>query len=92
MINAVYLASSDNVVTVTQAVAAGEAICWIHEGREQVLTAAQPIPLYHKAAIADIPEDADVYKYGVRIGVATKDIHKGDHVHTQNLASRKEAL
>lgn len=87
MINAVYLAPSDNVVTVTQAIGAGETICWIQEGKEQTITAAQPIPLYHKAAIAHIPEDANVYKYGVRIGVATREIHKGDHVHTQNLAS-----
>ncbi len=90
MINAVYLDSSDNVVTVTQAVAVGEEICWVHDGREQSLTAVSPIPLYHKAAITDIPEDANVCKYGVRIGVATKDIRRGEHVHTQNLASRKE--
>lgn len=90
MINAVCLSPSDNVVTVTQAVDAGETICWSCRGEEQTLTAAQPIPLYHKAAIAEIPEDSNVYKYGVRIGVATKDIHRGDHVHTQNLASRKE--
>lgn len=39
----------------------------------------------HKEAIVDIPEGANVVKYGFPIGHATKAIKKGERVHTDNL-------
>ena len=39
----------------------------------------------HKEALVDIPEGANVVKYGFPIGHATKDIKKGERVHTDNL-------
>lgn len=39
----------------------------------------------HKEALEDIPEGANVVKYGFPIGHATKAIKKGERVHTDNL-------
>ena len=45
------------------------------------------IPVGHKFAIRNIAKDEYVIKYGQIIGIATKDISKGDWVHTHNLKS-----
>ncbi|WP_158972960.1 altronate dehydratase family protein [Paraglaciecola sp. L3A3] len=42
----------------------------------------------HKIAIADIKQDQGVIKYGYTIGKATQDIKSGEHVHSQNLATK----
>ena len=47
----------------------------------------QPIALGHKVALVDIPAGKPIIKYGIRIGVATQDIHGGDWVHLHNCAS-----
>ena len=53
-----------------------------------VLKAPQgEVPAGHKIALTDIKKGEAVVKYGYPIGVATKDIKKGDFVHTHNLAS-----
>lgn len=58
MINAVLMASNDDVVTVTQAVTAGGEICYQREGETFSLAAATDVPLYHKAALRDLAEGA----------------------------------
>lgn len=53
-----------------------------------VLKAPQgEVPAGHKIALTDIKKGEAVVKYGYPIGVATKEIKKGDFVHTHNLAS-----
>ncbi len=44
------------------------------------------VPAGHKLAIAAIAQGQPVKRYGQIIGVATKDIRAGEHVHTHNLA------
>ena len=44
-----------------------------------------PVPAGHKVALADIAEGAVVRKYGQVIGLASRLIAKGEHVHTHNL-------
>ena len=39
----------------------------------------------HKYAVRDIMQGEDIIKYGSPIGHATKDIKKGEHVHSHNL-------
>ncbi len=43
------------------------------------------VPAGHKVAIHDIPAGTQVRKYGQVIGVASRDIARGEHVHTQNV-------
>jgi (2R)-sulfolactate sulfo-lyase subunit alpha len=47
------------------------------------------VPLGHKLALTDIPANADVIEYGLRIGIATRDIRRGDYVHIHNVRSAR---
>ena len=51
--------------------------------------AHESVPLGHKIAIAALPPDAPVLKYGTQIGVAPKGLEPGDYVHTHNLKSAR---
>ncbi len=53
------------------------------------LTAEQDVPLGHKIALKDIAKGETVVKYDESIGVATKAIKKGQHVHSHNLKSAR---
>lgn len=44
-----------------------------------------PVPRGHKLAVRAVPAGAPVHKYGQSIGVATRDIAPGEHVHVHNL-------
>ena len=48
----------------------------------------QDIPFGHKFALNDINEGNLVKKYGQTIGVTTKNITKGNWIHTHNLTSQ----
>ncbi len=47
------------------------------------------IPYGHKFAIAPIRNGEEIRKYGEVIGVATKNIAIGEHVHVHNLESTR---
>lgn len=49
----------------------------------------QKIPLGHKIALIDIAKGEQVIKYDESIGIASKDIKKGQHVHTHNLKTAR---
>ena len=42
----------------------------------------------HKIAVCDIPQGADIIKYGFPIGYATENISKGDSVHSHNMKTK----
>jgi altronate dehydratase len=86
MENAVLIHPSDSVVTLTAPARKGDSVCC--PGAKPVV-AAQDVPIYHKIALIDIAKGEAVYKYGEKIGVASADIHTGDHVHTHNLESER---
>lgn len=84
--NAILLALSDNVVTVTAAVSSCDPVVFSRDGQMTEIIAAEIIPVFHKAAICNIPKGSPVIKYGEIIGKATMDIRTGAHVHTHNLS------
>ena len=53
------------------------------------LQAGQDVPLGHKIALVDIAKGDQVFKYDEAIGLASKAIKKGQHVHTQNLKTAR---
>lgn len=53
------------------------------------MKAQQDIPLGHKIALGDIAKGEEVLKYDESIGNASKDIRKGQHVHTHNLKTAR---
>lgn len=49
----------------------------------------EPVSLGHKLALGDITDGADIIEYGVRVGLATKAIGVGQHVHVHNVRSAR---
>lgn len=87
MVNALLIHPHDDVVVVTAPVQPGDVINYIADGVEKQIIAVNEIPIYHKASIRDIAENALVYKYAKPIGKALCPIEKGSHVHCHNIAS-----
>ena len=54
---------------------------------DRVVRLNHDIAIEHKSAIADIPSDDLVIKYGQTIGRATQDIALGDWIHSHNIPS-----
>lgn len=73
------LHSDDSVVVALRDISAGELI-------PGGITAREPIPRAHKIAVRLIEPGKPVRKFGQIIGVASRRIALGEHVHTHNLA------
>jgi len=76
------LAPEDHVAVAVVPLAAGDQISL----GDCQLTVLEPIPAGHKVSLLQIPVGAPIRKYGQRIGVATRDIQAGSHVHGHNCA------
>jgi altronate hydrolase len=72
----------DNVAVALRDLKKGETLS-LPDGKE--LSVLSDIPYSHKIALTDVPEGADVIKYGECIGETKTFVHKGDWVHTHNL-------
>lgn len=73
----------DNVLVARQAAPEGASIT-LEAGEVQL---ARAIPLAHKVARHDIAEGTKILKYGMPIGIATRNIAAGEHVHIHNIRS-----
>jgi altronate dehydratase len=73
----------DNVATLIEDASGGE----LQVVGGPSLSACEPIPLGHKVALLAIACDSPVIKYGVTIGLATRDIQPGEWVHLHNCKS-----
>ena len=73
----------DNVAIALGDIAAGAPL----EGLN--ISAREAVKQGHKVAATDIAEGARVVRYGQMIGVATRPIAAGEHVHTHNLGMDK---
>src|SRR6476469_7382212 len=72
------LSQDDNVVVAVDPIPSGSAAADV--------TARERIPRGHKMAVAAIPVDAPVRKYGQTIGFAARAIEPGEWVHEHNVA------
>ena len=52
-------------------------------------TLEDSINRFHKFSLKIIKKGEKVFKYGEVIGIATKDIKKGKHVHIDNITSSR---
>ena len=77
------LSPQDNVLVVCQPLASAESI--LVDGA--TVTLAADIQMGHKFARQTIAEDGIITKYGAPIGVATRSIEPGAHVHIHNIRS-----
>ena len=81
---------ADNVATALEASATGGSV-QVYGFRREAVTAGEDIPLYHKIALENIPFGANIVKYGVTVGRATRDIPVGSWVHIHCMESLYDA-
>lgn len=82
--------SGDAVAVAVRDVEPGNAVVGYLDGTPSVeVEVRAEIPLGHKVAMVDTSSGSDVVEYGVRTGIATADIVKGDYVHTHNVRSAR---
>ena len=85
MIQAIQIHKDDNVATVVQPAAPGDAVQVTGAGETRTIAAAEAIPQGHKIALAAITAGEHVIKYGEVIGRATAAIVVGACVHSHNM-------
>ncbi|MFZ0581124.1 MAG: UxaA family hydrolase [Candidatus Acidiferrales bacterium] len=78
---------SDNVSTLLDD-AENETLEILGAGRSASLHVRGLVKMGHKVALCDMEAGTAIVKYGVPIGVATRDIVKGEWVHLQNCQSQ----
>jgi len=84
--NALLIHPRDNVIVALRDLAAGEEVKAKGIDGFPLL---EKIPASHKAALRDIPAGEEIIKYGEVVAVCTRDIIKGQWVHTHNLDSKR---
>ncbi len=82
------LTDGDDVAIARDDVASGETLAAPGGG---ALTARDGIPRGHKIALRDLPAGSLVRKYGHVIGMTTRPVSVGEHVHVHNLAMPDQA-
>ena len=82
---ALRLSERDNVATLLEDAASGTEVP-VRFGKETSdVAAVEDIPFGFKVAVADIAKGAAIIKYGEAIGIAARDIKRGEMVHIHNL-------
>lgn len=82
--------SADSVATVFgEAIQPGEEVEYAVAGDQYVLVSRDPVPRGHKIALCAVGPGETVIKYGFSIGVASRPIEAGQHVHLHNLESER---
>jgi len=76
----------DNVAVALRTLAAGEQAAG---GGIAGFPALEEIPASHKIALRDIAAGEEIIKYGETVAVSTREIKKGQWVHTHNLESQR---
>jgi altronate dehydratase small subunit len=86
---AILIDKKDNVATALGELAKGDSVEVGIEDYTMNTKLLQDIPFGHKFALKDIGQGEAVTKYGEAIGLATKQIRQGEHVHVHNVESQK---
>ena len=92
MINAMVIDKKDNVAVAIEEIKLEDECTYKIENNLFSIKAINKIPIYHKFAIKDISKGEVIIKYGEHIGIASKDIKKGEYVHTHNVEDHRENL
>ena len=78
-------------VVVVEGVKAGaDLIGWVMDGDLTLnMKSESDIPIGHKISLADLKPGDTVIKYGVDIGKVVAPIKKGEHLHVQNVKTKR---
>ena len=79
--------ADDNTAVVLADVSSGTRVLLCGDGKPEEILAREDIPSGHKIALADLPLQAPVLRYGCQIGETTRPVRRGDWVHLQNCRS-----
>lgn len=83
---ALVLSAKDNVGVALSDLSAGDVVTVTEDGgRTYEAMVGEAIVFGHKFALADLPQDAPVYKYGEEIGRMKTPIKAGGWVHVHNM-------
>ena len=86
---AILIDKKDNVATALRQMGKGDSISVAIDDRSVSVVLLQDIPFGHKFALIDIQQGDAIIKYGEVIGLATKPIRQGEHVHIHNVESQR---
>ncbi|MHC6181296.1 UxaA family hydrolase [Clostridium sp. JNZ X4-2] len=91
-INSLLISEKDSVAVALDGLVENNTARYKTGKKIEQISILENVPIYHKFSICDIKEGDLVYKYGQVIGKASKNIKKGQHVHSQNLISIREFI
>jgi altronate dehydratase small subunit len=89
MMKAIVMKPVDNVATVVEEISPGTEVIFAVGGEQKAVRVKDKIAFGHKFATRDIKKGEMIKKYGELIGIATRDISAGQHVHVHNLESTR---
>lgn len=92
MINSMIIDRKDDVIVAIEEINKNDTVTYIQNDIKHEITALNNITIYHKIAIRDIKKGEAICKYGEHIGIASKNIRIGEHVHVHNVADNRENL
>lgn len=81
--------AKDNVATAIADIPSGTDVTINVEGVRIQIHTIQRIPFGHKIAVRRIALGENLVKYGEVIGIASKEIGVGEHVHIHNVESKR---
>lgn len=88
LVKAIKNHAKDNVATLFGTAKAGATVLVMDKSGDSFeVKVINDIPYGHKLALQIIPVKEEVTKYGEEIGIATKEILVGEHVHVHNIDS-----
>ena len=88
MPRAIVLNRADNVATLLDAGRAGDT-CRLEGEKTGELVLLQDVPFGHKICVADTSAGTQILKYGQVIGVASRSVRAGEHMHVHNIESSR---
>lgn len=89
-VTAMIIEKGDNVATCLEKVEKGKSVRLMLNGKMgRTLKANQAIPYIHKICISPLKKGEHCMKYGLSIGVASRDIQVGDYIHVHNIESAR---
>ncbi|HZG16231.1 MAG TPA: UxaA family hydrolase [Candidatus Bathyarchaeia archaeon] len=85
----VMMKPQDSVAVALTDIPANASVTITCQDRTFAITLKDSIEFGHKFAVVRIKEGEDILKYGEVIGIATRDIEQGEHVHVHNLEGKR---
>lgn len=85
----VMMKPQDKVAVALESIPAGAVLSVVCQDKTFAVTLRDEIEFGHKFAVVPIKQGEDILKYGEVIGVATRDIEAGEHVHVHNLEGKR---